>query len=125
MIEDLTPAWQLFDDQVHAAKENCFTSLAALVDDIAEDLAGKRLHPLHTSFDSFGLTRSTAEEGVSVEPMAPFLSSLASKKILLRKCLDDFSAKVDSVSRYKTRPYSYAKPLMGRQESQIDDHNGR
>ena len=35
-----------------------------------------------------------------MEPMAPFLSSLASKKTLLRKCLDDFSAKVKAVSRY-------------------------
>lgn len=33
--------------------------------------------------------------------MAPFLSSLASKKTLLRKCLDDFSLKLDAISWYR------------------------
>lgn len=108
MTSDLTPAWQLFDDQVLIAKENCFTALVALVDSIGEDLAGKWLYPYRTPFDKFRLTRSTAEGGISMEPMAPFLSSLASKKTLLRKILDKFSEMVDAISRYRPRPYSYA-----------------
>ena len=48
VIKDLTPAWQLFDDQVADAKGNCLTALVRLVDGIGEDLAGRLLHPNHT-----------------------------------------------------------------------------
>ncbi len=75
-------------------------ALVRLVDGIREDLAGKRLHPHNTAFERLILSHDTAKEGISVKPMAPFLSSLASKKTLLRKCLDDFSAKVDYISRH-------------------------
>ncbi|KAM0805279.1 hypothetical protein BDR22DRAFT_969026 [Usnea florida] len=79
VTKDLTRAWQLFDDGVAIANENCFMALVAFVDGIGEDLA--------------------AVEGISSEPMGPFLSSFASKKALLRKCLDQFSAKVREISR--------------------------
>ena len=57
--------------------------------------------PRHISFTYLRLTYRTAEKGISMEPMAPFLSSLASKKTLLRKWLDGFSVKVDAISRYE------------------------
>ena len=50
VTKDLARAWQLFDDGVATANENCFTSLVALVDGIGEDLAGKRLRSYHTPF---------------------------------------------------------------------------
>lgn len=112
MSKDLTTAWQIFDDEIATAKEDCFAALVGLVDGIGEDLAGKRLHPNHTLLDELRLTRGTAEEGISMEPMAPFLSSLASKKTLLRKCLDDFSVKVKTISRYKASIISLCDVLM-------------
>ncbi len=79
------------------------------MDGIGDDLAGKRLHAL---LAEVGLTRGTAEEGISMEPMAPFLSSLASKKTLLRKCVDDFSERVKAVSRYLASIISLSDVLM-------------
>lgn len=112
MTKDLTKAWQLFDDGVAIAKENCFKALVGLVDGIGEDLAGKMLHPHHTSFAEFKLTRGTVQEGISMEPMAPFLSSLASKKTLLRKRLDKFSENVNAISRYIASIISSCDVLM-------------
>ena len=100
MTKDLTKAWQLFDDGAATAKENCFTALVGLMDGIREDLAGKRLYPDHTPLDEFRLICDAAAGGISVEPMAPFLSSLASKKTLLRTCLDKFSRQMETISRY-------------------------
>ena len=79
------------------------------MDGIGKDLAGKRLHALLAEVK---LNRGTAEEGISMEPMAPFLSSLASKKTLLRKCLDEFSARVKAVSRYLVSIISSSDVLM-------------
>lgn len=112
VIKDLTKAWQLFDDGVATAKENCFTALVGLVDGIGEDLACKRFHRRDESLTESNLTLGTAEEGISMEPMAPFLSSLASKKTLLRKCLDDFSANVNTISRFIVSIMSFCDILM-------------
>ena len=49
--KDLARAWQLFDDGVSTANENCFTALIALVDGIGKDLAGKRLRSYHAPFE--------------------------------------------------------------------------
>ena len=48
--KDLARAWQMFDDGVATANDNCFTALVTLVDGIGEDLAGKRLRSYHAPF---------------------------------------------------------------------------
>ena len=108
----MTTAWQVFDERVVAAKEGCFTALVGLVDGIGEDLAGKRLHRQHSALVRLILTHGVAEEGISMEPMAPFLSSLASKKELLGKWLDSFSAKVDGISRYGNSNIFFCEVLI-------------
>ena len=46
VTEDLTIAWQNFDDQTTTARKDCFTALVGLVDGIGKDLAGKWLHAM-------------------------------------------------------------------------------
>ena len=55
-----------------------------------------------------------------MEPMAPFLSSLATKKVLLRKCLDDFSAKVDDISRYRRQSLSFLRFPNGDRDTKLN-----
>ncbi len=52
----MTPAWQLFDDQIAIAKENCFTALVRLVDCIGKDLAGRLLQPNYIGVERLRLT---------------------------------------------------------------------
>lgn len=96
--KDLSKAWETFHQELVLSRENCFISLAGLLDGIGKDLKGRQLQSEHQFRQLTATDHQVGVDGIAAEPIAPFLASLAPKKVHLRKWLELFSESIERTS---------------------------